>query len=94
MNQLPHTRSTSVTLNPTLLMLLNESGPRTNTKKRTIDVLQSYRKTVKVTIDKTLPNTIQMARKLPRIKSPNPDIPLVLYGKEEIRLHETLPGYM
>lgn len=80
-------------LNPNIMMMLNDSSSK-ETKGRQIDVLQSYRKTIKVQADKSLPHTLQMARKLPRIKSPNPDIPLVLHGKEEARIHDILPGHM
>jgi hypothetical protein len=68
-------------------------APKKNESPRTKDVLQGCMKQVKVIVDNSLPNTIKLGKKLPRITSPNPNAPN-RQNKETLKLMETLPGYM
>ena len=57
-------------------------------------MLQSYRKFCSVPVDPSLYSAIKIGKKMPRVKSPNPDQPLLLRDKEVLRVHRTLPAYM
>lgn len=71
------------------------SKPQTiKSVKKEVEVLQSYRKFCSVPVDPSLYSAIKIGKKMPRVKSPNPDQPLLLRDKEVLRVHRTLPAYM
>lgn len=83
---LPHNRSRSVGPSNHLQFLLNQENKVETPKLKIVDVLLSNRKQVKVVVDSTLPQTIRIDKKLPRVKSPNCDLPLIQNNKETVRL--------
>lgn len=73
---------------------MNAQSPKTERKQKPVDMLSPYNKYKTIEVDRSNPHAMQMDRKMARAKTPQQEEPLVLHGKEELRLHKKLPGHM